>query len=57
LNSRGKGVIIEEQEEKQAFPSYKTHFSSIFFCSTPLTFNAHNFLNLSDLKCYKSATL
>jgi hypothetical protein len=43
LNSRGKGVIIEEQEEKQAFQNYKMRFSSLFFSSTPLTFNAHDF--------------
>jgi hypothetical protein len=44
LSSLGKGVIIEEQEEKEAFPTYKMRFSSLFFPSTPLTFNVHNFL-------------
>jgi hypothetical protein len=29
LNSSGKGVIIEEQEEKQAFQNYKMRFSSL----------------------------
>jgi hypothetical protein len=29
LTSIGKGVIIEEQEEKESFPSYKMRFSSL----------------------------
>ncbi len=45
LNSRSKGVIIEEQEETYTFfQVIKRVFLSLFFSSTPPTFNAHNFL-------------